>query len=340
MKIGIVGCGLIGARRAQIALESGDQIVAVADTDLSRARQVAEKVGGEPSVDWQSVVRGNVDAVVVATSNNWLAPVTIEALTHRKHVLVEKPMARNAVEAQAVIAAQERNSSLVLKVGFNHRFHPAVFRAHELYEQGAIGDLLFLRGRYGHGGRPGYEKEWRVDVKVSGGGELLDQGIHLIDLFNWFAPDLEQAVGFTETYTWKSASNTAQAEDNAFAIFRSVSGRVASLHVSWTQWKNLFSLEVFGQTGYLLMEGLGGSYGMERLVIGHRRMEGGIPQEETIEYPGKDGSWIAEWQEFKSAIERNSQPVGNGRDGFKALQLIEAVYRSAGSGTVSRLTSR
>lgn len=332
-----MGCGLIGARRARIARESGDRVVVVGDTNPDRARHVAQDMGCEWSTDWRAITRADLDAVVVATSNDWLAPVTVEALTHRKHVLVEKPMARNLAEARTVIAALESNSGLVLKAGFNHRFHPAVLRAHELYEQGAIGEVLFLRGRYGHGGRPGYEREWRADVNVSGGGELLDQGVHLIDLFNWFVPDLEEAFGYTAAYVWKSAAHVRPAEDNAFAMFRGARGQTASLHVSWTQWKNLFSLEVFGRTGYLLIEGLGGSYGIERLVIGRRRMEGGVPQEESIEYSGPDGSWAAEWREFRRAIEHGAQPIGSGRDGLKALQVIDAVYRSVSTHTASRL---
>ena len=350
MRVGLVGCGLIGRRRADVVRRSpGDELVVVADLDQDRARSLARETGCLATTDWQEVVtRDDVDVVVVSTTNNWLASIAIAALQHGKHVLCEKPPGRNPEEARQMMEAA-RASGKKLKVGFNHRHHPAVWKAKELFDQDHIGEPFFIRCCYGHGGRSGYEKEWRVDPEVSGGGELLDQGIHAIDLFRWFLGDFTEAFGFTATYVWapdngpqtadsgRRSAVGGRVEDNAFALFRTAGGQVASLHASWTQWKNLFSFEVFGQDGYMIVEGLGGSYGPERLRVGRRKREGGPPKEEVMEFPGPDVSWEAEWQEFVTVIREGREPLGNGYDGWQAMRMVYAVYESARTGRVVRL---
>jgi predicted dehydrogenase len=303
-------------------------------------------MGCQVASTWEQVVtRADVDAVIVATTHDWLASIATEGLRNGKHVLVEKPMARTPAEAEAVL--QAATGSLVVKVGFNHRHHAAVWRARELFEQGAIGRLLFIRCRYGHGGRPGYEQEWRLDPQKSGGGELLDQGIHALDLCRWLLGDFSEVSSFIGTYVWTTAEqatvhgnqapSAGGVEDNAFVLLRTVKGQVASLHVSWTQWKNLFSFEIFGQEGYLIIEGLGGSYGAEQLKVGLRNMQGGPAREEILNFPERDVSWEAEWEEFSAAIQEGRQPLANGHDGYQALKAIHSAYEAARTGTVVRI---
>jgi len=358
--VAIIGCGLIGQRRAAVVRRSIDEkLVIVADVDEGRARAVAGEISCLATGDWREVVaRNDVDAVVISTTNNWLAPIAIAALRNGKHVLIEKPMARTPAEAEAILQAAgygEPGASvsdgrraavgghpLVVKVGFNHRFHAGIHKARELFSQGAIGEILFIRCRYGHGGRPGYEKEWRVDPRIAGGGELLDQGVHAIDLFLWFLGEFTEVCGFTATYAWMPESGAQKAEsrgveDNAFALFRTAAGQVATLHASWTQWKNLFSFEVFGRDGYLVIEGLGGSYGPERLRIGKRTGKGALPVEQLVEYPSEDISWEAEWKEFIGAIREHRQPLANGYDGWRAIRMVHAVYEAARTQQVVRL---
>ena len=324
MKVGLVGCGQVGRRRAAVVARAReDTLVITADIVLAAAQEVAQQSGCLPVTDWLEVVaRDDVDVIIVSTSNEWLAPVAIAALKHKKHVLLEKPMARTLSEGQAVLEAA--NGLTLVKVGFNHRHHPAVSKAHALVREGAIGELLFGRCRYGHGGRPGYDQEWRGDPELSGGGELLDQGIHVMDLFRWFFGDFQEVCGFTGRYVWTGKG----VEDNGFGVFRTDSGQVASLHVSWNQWKNLFSFEVFGTKGYLVIEGLGGSYGPERLAFGRRNAQSGPPQEEIFEFESPDNSWTLEWEEFRSAILEKRQPLGCGRDGLEALRMVCALYEA------------
>jgi len=268
----------------------------------------------------------DLDAIVVATTPEWLAPVSQAALESGKHVLCEKPIARSAKEAQQVVECAARNGAK-LKAGFNLRHHPALSHAHKLVQQGRIGRLMFIRCRYGHGGRAGYEREWRADPARSGGGELLDQGIHVLDLIRWFLGDISDVFAAVSQAFWPIA-----VEDNAFCTLRTPTGQIASLHVSWTQWRNLFSFEIFGEEGYLIAEGLGGSYGPERLVVGRRLREFGVPEEEVISYAGEDCSWREEWNEFVSAIQDDRPPLADGYDGLQALRLVDASYQSAQEG--------
>jgi len=328
MNIAIVGCGLIGNKRAK-AVDRDDAVVAAADTNLQRAKQLAS---AHPTCtivesDWRQIVsRPDVHAVVVATTNDQLAPITLAAIGAGKHVLVEKPAARNAAELEPVVAAAAERAKVTVKVGFNHRCHPAMLKAREILDGGALGPLMFLRGRYGHGGRRGMETEWRGNAQVSGGGEMLDQGVHLVDLARWYLGDFADVQGHVGTYFWNWA-----VDDNGFAMLRTAQNRVAWLHASCTEWKNLFSLEIYGRDGKLAVDGLGGSYGVERLAFYKMLPEMGPPPTTIWEYPGEDKSWHVEWQQFKEAAATGATPAsGNLHDALAALRIIGRLYEVSG----------
>ena len=334
MRVGIVGAGVMGRRRTSVLTELGDRVTAVADVDFERASALGTLVGARPTSSWRDVVEASdIDLVVVAVPNKFAAPVSIAAAEHGKHIFCEKPLGRNSTEATAIITAARR-AGVTLKTGFNHRHHPALERAHELTRADSIGQPCFVRCIYGHGGRPGYEKEWRGDPDLAGGGELLDQGVHVMDLARWFLGEFVDVSAFTARWFW----DIAPLEDNGFLLMRTADGKVASVHTSWTQWKNRFSFEVFGRDGYVRVEGLGGSYGLERLIVGRRRPESGPPDEQVEEFPGEDRSWQAEWGEFTSAIREGREPLGNGEDGLEALRLIEAAYEASRTGSVVKLS--
>jgi predicted dehydrogenase len=327
MRVAIVGCGLIGHKRARAL---GDcKLVAVADTNAARAVQLAGQYPGcVAGCSWREVVaRPDVDVVVVATTNDGLAPISLAAVRHGKHVLVEKPAGRNAAELQPVSEAA-RHAGVTVKVGFNHRFHPGFQKARAIWEGGELGPLFFIRARYGHGGRLGYEREWRADPAIAGGGELLDQGVHLIDLARWFAGDFVSVTGHIDTYFWNMP-----VEDNGFLMLQTAQGQVAWLHASCTEWKNLFCFEVFGRHGKLQIDGLGGSYGVERLT--HYRMlpQMGPPETTIWEYPGEDDSWRLEFAHFLDCIATGRPPGGNLDDAVAALQIVQRVYEQSNQGS-------
>lgn len=318
--VGIVGCGVVGRKRAA-ALEPA-RLVACADVRPERAEQLARTAGADVEHDWTALVaRRDVDIVIVATTNDALAPVTLAAIEAGKHVLVEKPAARTVEELEPVIDAASR-SRVIVRVGFNHRCHPAVTKARQLIDRGAIGPLMFLRGRYGHGGRVGYETEWRANPELAGGGELIDQGVHLIDLARWFLGEFTAIEGFASTFFWPMP-----VDDNAFLLLRTPHGEAAMLHVSCTEWKNLFSLEVYGRTGKVQIDGLGGSYGVERIALYEMGPEMGPPATTMWEYPGPDRSWAIEFRDFLDDIRTGRQPGAGLADARAALLIAEAIYR-------------
>jgi predicted dehydrogenase len=213
---------------------------------------------------------------------------------------------------------------VLVRVGFNHRYHRAFRKAREILDSGALGELMFVRGRYGHGGRLGYEKEWRAIPEVSGGGEAIDQGMHLIDLSRWFLGEFSRVQGYARTFFWKMP-----VEDNAFFLLQTVTGQVAFLHVSWTEWKNLFSFEIYGRQGKLEISGLGGSYGIEQL--NHYQMQPGMGPPDTViyQYPMADDSWERELEEFLEDILLNRRPNPGVEDAIAALGIVGKVYRDS-----------
>jgi predicted dehydrogenase len=317
---GIIGCGLIGRKRVN-ALPSGSLAVAC-DLELARAEAlVASAQSGRPTTEWERAVNDpEVGAVLISTLNNSLAPIAREAINAGKHVLVEKPAALSVAQIDELLALSAQKNVQV-RVGYNHRFHPAFQQARRLVDSGAIGPLMFLRARYGHGGRLGYDREWRANPALSGGGELIDQGVHLIDLSAWFLGPFTDITGHVATYFWDMP-----VDDNAFLSLRTAQGQTAWLHVSCSEWKNLFSFEIYGRNGKLQIDGLGGSYGPERLTYYKMLPQMGPPETSVWEYPGGDDSWRLEMEAFLEDIRLNRIPVPGLKEARAALEVVEYIY--------------
>jgi predicted dehydrogenase len=265
-----------------------------------------------------------VQAVFVSTLNSALTPIALAAVQAGKHVLVEKPGAVSSAELRALRAAAEKTGARV-RISYNHRFHPAILKAHELFASGALGPLMFIRGRYGHGGRKGYDREWRSDPRLSGGGELIDQGVHLIDLAGWFMGDFASVEGHAATYFWDM-----KVDDNAFLSLRTAGGQTAWLQVSCTEWKNLFSFEIYGRDAKLAIDGLGGSYGVERLTYYRMLPQMGPPETTVWDYPGGDDSWALETQTFIDDVRLDREPATGLAGAIRTLEIVETIYRKSG----------
>lgn len=322
-KVAIVGCGLIGQKRSRAL--AGARLVVCGDTSMERAQKLAGQFPGCIASDqWQDVVTSlGVDIVIIATPHNMLAEISRVAIASGKHVLVEKPAARHVSELGDLVELAKEQAALV-RVGFNHRYHRAFRKAREIVDSGALGPLMFLRARYGHGGRIGYDKEWRAKPEVSGGGELIDQGAHLIDLARWFLGDFVEVDGYAHTYFWDMP-----VDDNAFMLLKTARKQVALLHASCTEWKNTFSFELYGRDGKLQIDGLGGSYGVERLAWYKMLPEMGPPETTIWEYPMADNSWEVEMTEFLEDIRLGRQPAAGLQDAVAALDVVDKVYRGS-----------
>ena len=329
----VIGCGLIGRKRVSALIagpgtpaREGSPVLYACDLDEARAADVARLAPGCTAVtDYQTVLADpRVTAVIISTLNASLAPITLAAVRAGKHVLVEKPGALNVGELRTVQAAA-REAGVRVRLGYNHRYHPALQKARALIDAGLLGPLMFLRARYGHGGRKGYDREWRADPALSGGGELIDQGVHLIDLAGWFLGDFPTIEGHATTSYWDM-----KVDDNAFLSLRTAAGQTAWLHVSCTEWKNLFSLEIYGRHGKIAIDGLGGSYGIERLTLYQMRPEMGPPDTTAWEYPRGDDSWALETRAFVDDIRLARDPQPGLAEGIRVLEVVEGIYRKSG----------
>ena len=322
MNYAIIGCGLIGKKRLA-AMPAGARLAVACDTNLSRAEELVKLARtGRAVADFKvAVADPQVEAVFVCTLNSTLAPIAMAAVKAGKHVLVEKPAGISVAEIKKLEALAKKHKTLV-RVGYNHRYHPACLKALEIFRSGVLGPMMFVRGRYGHGGRIGYEKEWRSDPKLSGGGELIDQGVHLIDLAGIFLGEFTKVEGHAATYFWKMP-----VEDNAFLSLRNKAGNTAWLHASCSEWKNLFSLEIYGRDAKLHWEGLGGSYGVERLTYYKLLPQMGPPETTIYEFPRGDESWKIEMQEFFTDIRLKRTPVPGLKEAKAVLEVIEKIYQ-------------
>ena len=276
--MGIIGCGAVGTKRADAL--GHDTLVGCFDVDPRASSALSRRFGGRACASVDDLLAMEPDVVVVAVTHDALADNACHALRSGAHVLVEKPAGIGVADVDRIAETAEAVGRRV-KVGFNHRFHPAISHAVSEASSGRFGPITHVRGRYGHGGRVGYEHEWRADRARSGGGELVDQGMHLLDLSYALLGPLPLHSALLRTAFWPM-----DVEDNAVVILgERESGPWAMFHTSWTEWKNLFSLEVFCATGKLQVDGLAGSYGEQRLVIFAMRPEMGVAGRRGAELP-------------------------------------------------------
>ncbi len=323
MKIAIIGCGLMAAKRAS-DLPKGCCLAGVYDIERTKAEQFAQgfpncTVFKAPHEIWN---HPDIDIVVIATPHASLAPLALAGIESGKHLLLEKPGGTSSSEIDQLIAAQAQ-TQVKVRLGFNHRFHPAIQKAKALVDAGELGELYYIRGYYGHGGRLGYEQEWRMNKALSGGGQLIDQGMHLIDLSRWFLGEFTQVHGQKHIYYWQ-----AEVEDNAFLQLNTAQNQTAWLHASLTEWKNRFSFEIVGRCGKCDIFGLGGSYGTEQLTFYKMLPEMGPPETISWQYPQADHSWRLEMSALIEDIENGRGCEPGLYDAKRSLAIVEDIsYR-------------
>ena len=328
IKVGIAGFGKIGQLRMEILLERNDvEIVGV--YDVVKPTKIKAGVFFE---SYDDLLNSDLDAVFICAYNTVLADYTARALNKGLHVFCEKPPAMK-IEELGIVSKALKSSLKVLKYGFNHRYHYSVMEAKKIIDSGKMGKLLWLRGVYGKAGSIDYDKNWRNFQKYSGGGILIDQGIHMLDLIRYFSGEKFNKINsYITTAYWN-----IKVEDNAFVLMQSDNKVIASMHSSATQWKHKFLLEMCFEEGYINLDGiLSGtrSYAPEKLIIGRREFEDvtfamGKPKE-SIVYFENDHSWNLEIDEFIGAI--NGDGIikeGTFQDAYETLSLVQRVYENS-----------
>ncbi|MFH0880892.1 MAG: Gfo/Idh/MocA family oxidoreductase [Lentisphaerota bacterium] len=324
LHIGIIGYGKMGEIRARAMKEvGGADILAVYDPQSDPSADgfiradAPERIIGDPKIE----------AVFICTPNYFNKPLTIMALNAGKHVFCEKPPAFTAQDIREVRLA-EAASGKKLMYGFNHRHHGSIKKAKEVVDSGEYGRLLWMRGRYGKNVEANFFDTWRAKKELAGGGILIDQGIHMLDLFLHFAGDFDVVQALVQRLYWD-----LEIEDNVFAQFMNTrTGVAASLHSTMLQWRHLFSLEIFLEKGHLVINGLrtpSGAYGEEVLTI-ERNLK--APPETQwgeplrFNYP-VDRSWNSEIEYFFHAIRTGHRTLlGNSSDALKLMTVIDKIY--------------
>ena len=326
IKVGIAGFGKIGQLRAKI-LSDRDDVEIIGVYDVVKHKQAPAYTFFS---SFDELINAKLDAIFICTYNTNLAEYTSKALKMGIHVFCEKPPAMKLVDLDKVFDAYNY-SGKTLKYGFNHRYHYSVIEAKKIIDSGEMGRLLWLRGAYGKAGSIDYDKNWRNYKKYSGGGILIDQGIHMLDLIRYFSGEKFNKVNsYVTTSFWN-----IDVEDNAFIMMKSDNNVIASMHSSATQWKHKFLLEMCFEEGYLNLDGiLSGtrSYSPERLIIGKREFEDithamGKPKETIISFEN-DHSWNLEIDEFINSINGLGDiKQGTLNDAYETLALVEEVYK-------------
>lgn len=329
LRTAVIGYGKMGRiRKKELDAHPGFKVTALCDLYL---KELPEFPHIPFFQSWQECLREDLDAVIVCTYNNIAPEIICAALQKGCHVFCEKPPGHSVKDIRTIMTAEKSAGNKVLKFGFNHRFHYSIMEAKAMIDSGRYGEILFARGVYGKAGGLAFEKDWRSDKSLAGGGILLDQGIHMLDLMTYLLGDFVEVKSFVENLYWTKIS----LEDNAFGLMKTTDGKVAMVHSSATQWKHKFSLEIFLEDGYLAINGIltsTRSYGDESITFAKKQFEDesqafGRPREETI-YFDRDDSWRLENEEFYDCIiGKNTKPNGNSEDALKVMKLVEMIYK-------------
>lgn len=324
LRVGIAGYGVVGERRrAYIDGHPSMETVAVCDQKFADVTTLPDGVRAYRS--YSQLLEEPLDAVFISLPN-YLAPeVTIAALERGLHVFCEKPPGQTLQDVERVVQTEKRHPGLVLKYGFNHRYHDSVCQALELVRSEALGQIIYLRGVYGKSKVVPFAGSWRAERRYAGGGILLDQGIHMVDLIRLFGGEFTEVKSYVCNNYWKQ-----DVEDNAYALMRSPSGRIAMLHSSATQWQHRFSLEIALTEGYIELRGIlssSKSYGQEQLIVGRRAESAvGTTHEEVTTFL-EDHSWRDEVYEFADAALGKAPLVsGSSADALETMRLVTRIY--------------
>jgi len=326
MNFGIIGFGLMGQQRLRALDTIGHRVCAVYDPSSAQLAKLPHNAAIEVASSTDTLLANpEIEAVVIAVPHHITESSCVAAFQAGKHVFCEKPVGRTAEECRSILSAKPEH--LHLGVGFNYRHYPGVRQMKSAIDAGDLGAVTHMRFVLGHGGRPGYEKEWKTSRQLCGGGALFDPGIHAIDLIRFLMGEIEDASATLFRTFWET-----DVEDNAFLNFQVRGSRHVQAHISTTEWKNRMAIDIFGTDGSIQLRGRSGFYGAQK--VRYTRRWGWMqqpPVEETLtEYPREDKSFAEELRLFIDRVQRLAAPgLADSADAFKALQIVEGLYSKA-----------
>ena len=323
INIGLIGYGVVGKRRIK-SLPNQFNLVACSDPYIKLNKINLNQKKIYITKNWKNLINiKSLNAVIICTTHNLHFTIIKECIKKNLHIFVEKPASVEDTQSKQIIKLLKKKKNIKIRVGFNHRYHPAFLLAKKIINHNKIGKIMYIRAIYGHGGRKNYDKEWRFKKKFSGGGELIDKGSHLIDLSRLFLKNLKLDYSKLKTFFWNS-----KLEDNCFLNLSNKDGAVALLHASSTEWKNKFIFEIFGKYGKVEISGLGKSYGKEILKYYKMSKNMGIPNSKNYVFKENNMySWKEEMKEFCIDILKNRNPVPGIKEAHENLRIISKIYK-------------
>ena len=323
MRVGIIGSGLQCGRRTESVLATqGDTISLIVGNNVQTLESIGKKYNVPTAINPEQLFdNSEIEAVIICTPPDSHYEYMRKGLLAKKKVLVEKPISKSSEEITKLISEFGDSVQESIRCGFNHRFHPAIQMARHYVTQGKIGNSLFGRAIYGIGARPNYTNEWRADPEMAAGGQFIEQGSHLIDLFQWI-------LGPASSVFAKTSNNIFEnqiLDDGGMAILTFKEGVSVQLHTTLAQWHNKFEFEVYGTSGFVKVSGLGNTYGVETFEHGER--DDSAPFNSHIhQFRGQDKSWVLEWQAFKDSFLGQQTEIGSIFDGRQVMKIAEAGY--------------
>jgi predicted dehydrogenase len=324
-RVGIAGYGVVGRRRHQF-INQNSLLNVVSVCDITKAEGKLDREDVKVYTDYQKMIKEEkLDILFVCLTNDVAAHATILGLKSGCHVFCEKPPGRNLQEVREVIETEKLNPHLKLKYGFNHRYHDSVREALKIVKSGEYGKIINIRGVYGKSTIVNVENGWRANREIAGGGILLDQGIHMVDLIRLFAGEISEIKSYVSNSYWN-----LEVEDNAFALMKSKSGVIIQFQSTATEWRHRFNLQINLEKGTIVLSGIlsgSKSYGQETLTIYPQDIQsGGNPKTEMVNYL-EDNSWRDEINEFANCVNENlSVQTGSSSDAYETLKLVYRIY--------------
>jgi predicted dehydrogenase len=323
MRVAVLGTGLQAKRRIEALRQCGDELVYVGSSNEKRALDFAHSLNVASAGLYSDFLDTRPDAVIITSTPDQHYQLSEQCILEGIPFICEKPLTRSS-ESAAALEKLARENHVLGMVGFNHRFHTCFQQAFNC-EKDQLGKLLELNCYYGICGRPDYSNEWRSDENVAAGGILMELGIHLVDLARWFAGPFEKGICVARNNFFQ----TEPLEDSGSATIISRSGVLISIRTNIISWKNTFWFEAIFEDGYIHVDGLGQSYGLQKLIVGKKHYSDPFNFHVT-EFRGSDVSWRNEWENFRKKVQ-SDEKTNNIQDGVAAMSVIEELYKSSSS---------
>ena len=323
LKVALIGCGVVGQRRVKY-FGKRFNLIACSDKNINKIKNLFNKKKILLTKDWKKILKiSNLNAVFISTFHSDQSKIIEAFLKKNIHIFCEKPGGTSSKETYRLLKLSKKKKKILIKVGYNHRFHPSFILAKKIISENKIGKIMYIRAVYGHGGRKNYHKEWRFKKKLSGGGELIDKGSHLIDLSRLFLGNLKVHSSFLANYFWKT-----NLDDNCFISLKNNKNNFSFLHSSSTEWKNKFIFEIFCKKGKIEIFGLGKSYGKEKLILYKMSKNMGIPKKKEYKFTNaaSNRSWTTEINDFYDSIVKSKPCYPNLNDVYNNLKIIDKIY--------------